>query len=353
MREVFIPRKLNGSSLVVINQVNEILEEYAGYGFDVMTLRQIYYQLVARDLVENTDQSYKRIGSIIKKARDAGKIDWESIKDTTRGVRGHYHLDDFEDGLKDMARTFRQDLWENQPWWVMVMIEKDALAYVVGKICNDLDIPWTTNRGYPSASHLMRVASQVSSALEAGKKVLILHLGDLDPSGWDMTSDLAFRLGLYSREDPGLVDLGEDDFSWSEDSGLVGFYDHQVIGDPYSQPLLIKRMALNMDQVEQYNPPPNPAKLSDSRVGFYLDKFGRSSWELDALPPPIFKELIEAEFEAVVDQDQWDEDNAEMEREQEALHNLAWIFPSEDIKALAKGVEADQLDAWLTELGLK
>lgn len=70
--------------------------------------------------------------------------------------------------------------------------------------------------------------------------------------------------------------------------------------------LEIRRLALNKDQVDQYNPPPNPAKLTDSRIGAYLRDHGDESWELDALEPRVLVDLIRTEITELLDQDEWD-----------------------------------------------
>lgn len=352
MRESFISHNFQNKTLALIDQANDILAEYAAQGFTSMTLRQIYYQMVARDMIPNSLRSYKRLGSVLSDARDAGLISWARMQDPTRRISQLYHLEDFKDALLDSARSFRRDLWANQPWWVLVMVEKEALAGVVGSVCEDWDVPFTANRGYPSASHLWRIASDIQLKISEGKKVLVLHLGDLDPSGWDMTSDVVMRLALYARQAAGIVDLDEDDFTWPEHRDLVSIWENETIGDESSEELLIKRVALNMDQVEQYDPPPNPAKISDSRAGFYIDKFGRSSWELDALAPPVFKELLEAEIKGVLDQDQYNEDKQLAADDKDALFTLATNFNPDDVMTMATKCDREDLAEWLESLDL-
>jgi len=67
----------------------------------------------------------------------------------------------------------------------------------------------------------------------------------------------------------------------------------------------VKRLALNMDQVDEYNPPPNPAKITDSRAGSYMSKFGDESWELDALEPSVITKMIEDAVKDHRDDDLW------------------------------------------------
>ena len=111
----------------------------------------------------------------------------------------------------------------------------------------------------------------------------ILHFGDHDPSGIDMTRDIADRLHLFGSE----VD--------------------------------VRRVALNMDQIDQYDPPPNPAKLSDSRSEKYVSEFGPNSWELDALEPRVLAALVDLEIDEVLEEDLWAEDVATEARNKSEL----------------------------------
>jgi hypothetical protein len=68
----------------------------------------------------------------------------------------------------------------------------------------------------------------------------------------------------------------------------------------------VQRIALNRDQIDAYNPPPNPAKITDSRANDYIRKHGNLSWELDALSPSVLVGLIRAAIEPHIDQYEWD-----------------------------------------------
>jgi hypothetical protein len=71
------------ASLSVIELANSIIAEYQAQGYD-LTLRQLYYQFVARGIIPNSDAEYKKLGSVINDGRLAGLIDWDSITDRTR-----------------------------------------------------------------------------------------------------------------------------------------------------------------------------------------------------------------------------------------------------------------------------
>jgi hypothetical protein len=252
--------------------VNQILDEYRGQGFD-LSLRQLYYQLVARDYIENSQRSYKRLGELLNNARLAGIVDWSMIVDRSRSAESNPHWSSPKGIINSAAYSFRIDKWANQPWHVEVMVEKDALTGVLLPVCEKEDITFTANKGYPSASILYRMSKRLENKVLDDKQVCIIHLGDHDPSGIDMTRDLADRLELFS----------------------------------YGEPVQVVRLALNMDQVEQYGPPENPTKLSDTRAAVYIAEYGYSSWELDALEPRVLAELVKGHVRSLRDDVLWAE----------------------------------------------
>jgi hypothetical protein len=246
-------------SLALIEQVNDIIEEYGSRGYD-LTLRQVYYQLVARDIIPNNERSYKNLGNLISDGRMAGLIDWDSIIDRTRNLQKNSHWESPAEIIEAVSNQFAFNKWEGQKNYVEVWVEKDALVGVVGRICGRLDVPFFSCRGYVSQSEMWNAAQRLERMSRFGrydeKRVVIIHLGDHDPSGKDMSRDIINRLNIF------------------------GVYPQ------------FERIALNYDQIEQFNPPPNPTKLTDSRCHGYIREFGHQCWELDALKPEIIEELI-------------------------------------------------------------
>src|SRR5215831_9209334 len=137
MRETFISKKFQQKTLGLIERANAIIEEYVEQGF-VLTLRQLYYQFVARVIIENSVASYKRLGSILNDARLAGLVDWDHIEDRTRNLRTHAAWDDPADIIRSAASSYREDLWRDQIWRPEVWIEKDALLGVIEGVCREL-----------------------------------------------------------------------------------------------------------------------------------------------------------------------------------------------------------------------
>lgn len=280
--------RFSPSSAEIIVQANEIIEDYQAQGY-VLTLRQLYYQFVSKDMLANTQKSYKRLGGIVNDARLAGLMDWNAIEDRTRSLTDLSHWDSPADIIDTCARQFRYDKWAKQPTRVVVYVEKEALAGVFERVCQKLDVPYLSCRGYGSQSIMWREARRMR-----GQKMVLLHFGDHDPSGMDMSRDIVDRLRVFG--------VGVD----------------------------FRRLALNMAQVDQYSPPPNPAKLTDSRAEAYVQEYGDDSWELDALEPSVLAELVRDEVTEIRDQGLWDSEVAREDEAKARLSDIAATWEDED-----------------------
>jgi hypothetical protein len=312
----------------------KILDDYHAQGYD-LSLRQLYYQLVSKNIVPNTEQSYKRVGSILSDARMCGYVDWDMIVDRGRETTENSHWDSPADIVEACARQFRYNLWDDQAWHVEVMVEKQALEGVLEPVCKRLDIPFTANKGYSSSSAMYQAGQRLQAKLDQGKNVCVLYLGDHDPSGMDMTRDVEDRLKLFSSyrfyqpksEEPDKI---REAFN-TMNTRRFERYRNSAYSD---QEFLVDRIALNMDQIEEYNPPPNPAKLTDSRSNSYVEQYGDESWELDALEPSVLAALVEDAVDKYIDHDKMDHAK---ERQDEARAKIAELAktlkpdaPSED-----------------------
>ena len=291
-RITYQERNFQYESLRVIDEANLIIDEYGRQGFD-LTLRQLYYQFVVRDLIPNTDRSYKRLGSIINDARMAGLIDWDSIVDRTRMLRQLSHWDEPSEIVYGGAEQFQVDMWEGQAYRPECWIENDALIGVITDVCEKFDVPYFSCRGYTSQSEMWSASQRLIEYCRNIQIPVIIHLGDHDPSGIDMTRDIQDRLALFMTHDGNEL------------------------------PVNVIRLALNMDQVEEYDPPPNPAKVTDSRSKGYRAEFGDSSWELDALEPSVMEELIEGTIKGLVDDEAWEEQQRKKDEGRRILLSVA------------------------------
>lgn len=283
----YVDKKFSAKSMALNESINVIVAEYQRRGYS-LTLRQLYYQLVSRDIVPNTEQSYGRVGSILNDARLAGLVDWEVIEDRGRNLKMVTRWQNPQHIINAVVDNYWLDHWVGQPKRVECFVEKEALIDVVAIACRRYDVPYFACKGYTSQSEMWRAGKRLRGYVDAGQTPVVLYLGDHDPSGIDMTRDVIDRLEMF---------MGGAE---------------------------VERLALNMEQVRQFRPPPNPARLTDSRAGGYITKYGQSSWELDALPPDVIVRLIEEAIRDCIDDAiAWDNVVARQNRDAGMLRAVA------------------------------
>lgn len=288
----YIKKRFSGESKAIVDHANVIIEEYAAQGYD-LTLRQLYYQFVSRDLLANNDKSYKRLGNIISDARRAGLVDWDRIVDRTRFIRNPAQWDSPSSMVSACADQYDVDWWEMQLTRPEVWIEKDALVGVLETACEPWHCSYFSCRGYVSDSEIWSSAQRMSKNFrDNGQSTVVFHLGDHDPSGIDMSRDIEDRLRLFC--DPEAV-----------------------------QDVAVKRIALTMVQVKEVDPPPNPAKITDARFISYQELYGDESWELDALDPTYIGNLIAKHMDTLIDVDEWMEAEKRRDGGRERLREIA------------------------------
>ena len=275
--EIFVQRRFSAKSRKVIEQANEIITEYQAQGF-TLTLRQLFYQFVSRGLLENSRVGYRLVCNVMSAARDAGEIDWDAIEDRMRVLQEHTSYTSPAESIRTMAAWYQEELWRDQPYHVEVWIEKDALVGVIEDICNEYRVSYLAHRGSNSISAMHEAGTRLAGIIAEGRTPIVLHLTDHDPTGIDMTRDTVERLAKYARQD-----------------------------------IEVRRLALTIEQVRRYTPPPNLTKEGDTRTVAYRRMFGTDEcWELDALSPDVIVALIHTELEGLIDRELWD---AAMKRE--------------------------------------
>lgn len=270
MKRAYIQKRFTKSSLELIKIANGIIDELSEYK---LTIRQLHYQIVSRGLGPNTPEAYNRLVNIISDARLAGLVSWTAIEDRGRNLMGLTTWESPQESFTNARNHYRRDLWATQPNRPEAWVEKQALEGVIGDICNSLRVDFFATKGYNSQSEQWRAGRRFAGYYQRGQRPIVLHLGDHDPSGIDMTRDNRERLELF-----------------------CGY------------PVLVIRLALNMEQIEELKPPPNFAKETDSRFEGYRSEYGEESWELDALSPSYISNLIANAVARFRDEDLWEKE---------------------------------------------
>lgn len=294
--------RLSNSNKDRLDIINQIITEYQEEGYK-LTLRQLYYQLVSRDVIPNKQTEYTKLSNILKEGRMGGIVDWDAIEDRLRIPSVPASWNDPQEAMESLIEQFMLPRMNGQPNYIEVWVEKDALSGVLKRVTEKYHIPILVNRGYSSVSAMFdayqRFRYGIKQILEYGhdgSEVIILYLGDFDPSGIDMIRDIKDRILEFSTK----------------------HYDYF--------PLSVIPVALTREQIIKYKPPKNPAKISDPRAKEFISKHGSASWEVDALPPNILNLLLESAIKKHVDLDLYksivSKEKNDIERLENAKYNL-------------------------------
>lgn len=293
MNICYVPKKFSKVHSTIIDQAVEIIEEYQQHGISSLTLRQVYYQFVGRNLfpdsrrwvfndrsrkwvknsdngTKNTQQNYKWLGGILTNAKLAGALSWNAISDLTRELQTMPTWDEPSIILDACADQFKLNLWEGQPNRVFVWVEKDAGLSVVAQACRSRRVPYMSTRGFASMQIIHEEALRHKRLLTLGIQPIVILITDHDPSGMIMLADIENRFDIFGVQ------------------------------------TIFKRICLTMDQVQEHSLPSDPAKLTDSRGKKYIEQYGNHAYELDALSAEVLLTMIEAEINScIVDEIEW------------------------------------------------
>lgn len=267
MKEQFRDKlHLSPANVDRLDTINEIIEEYAADDY-LLTLRQLYYQLVSRDIIPNEVREYAKLSTLLVKGRMAGVVDWGAIEDRIRVPYLPYSVEGVRDAIDDTIRYYRLNRQEGQENYIELWVEKDALSGVLKRVTEHYHINLMVNRGYSSCTAMHDAYERLEAVGFPCNTKTILYLGDHDPSGLDMIRDIQERLDEFGTE------------------------------------VEVKPIGLTMKQIEKYNPPTNPAKITDPRAKWYIQEYGNKSWEVDALNPKTLNQLVKHNIERLIDMD--------------------------------------------------
>lgn len=260
----------NDERAETIRLIRTVFDEYAAAGL-MLTVRQVFYQFIARGWARPHPTLYPRIQSAVNDGRLAGLLPWTTLEDRGRGLRGLRTQRSPAHAIRAARREYRLDLWAHQEWRPEFWVEKQALEGVIGDIATEMRVDFYATKGYDSQSQQWRAGQRLAGYVRKGQRPIVFHMGDHDPSGVDMTRDVRERLEMFA-----------------------------------GVPITVERIALNMPQVQKYDPPPFAVKMTDSRGLAYKRRFGSKAWELDALDPRVLRSLMEDAVRMIRDDKIWE-----------------------------------------------
>ena len=223
------------------------------------TVRQVFYQLVTRGIVEKTEAEYQQtVIRLLTEMRLDGQVNWDWIIDVSRSVRETQTFDNVTDALNDTARFYRRSALQACPDYVQIWCEKEALTGIIWDVASDYDVPVIPSKGMPSLTLVYDCFLKIRRAHKAGKVSFLYQFGDHDPTGVMIPQSLETRLNEFCEK-----------------------YE--------CPPPFIERVALTRQQIIDHRLPTRPTKREGNRHAL---KFEGDSVELDALPSRALRALV-------------------------------------------------------------
>jgi len=228
----------------ILEQAAEIVDSYD----TGVTLRQLFYRLVAAELLPNTRVAYTTLSHVTAEARRQGRF--PSLVDRTRQIHRYQTFEDPHHARKWLSRIYRRDRTEGQPYSIYLGVEKAGIVEQLQSWFGDLGVSILALGGYSSQSYVDEIAKDVQ---KQDRPAVLIYSGDFDPSGEDIQRDFIGRADCFEE---------------------------------------VVRIALNADQVDEYDLPEQMGKASDTRARGFIEKHGKLvQVELDALPPDVLQRL--------------------------------------------------------------
>jgi hypothetical protein len=214
-----------------------------------VTLRQLFYRLVAERTLPNTTTAYKGLSRVTAEARRDG--DFPDLIDRGRAIHRYEHFDSPEDAIDQLIGWYRLDRTRDQDVSLYLGVEKAGMVVQLQSWFGDLGVPILALGGYSSQTYVRDVVLDVSGT---DRPAVLLYAGDFDPSGEDIDRDFLDRTGCWSK---------------------------------------VVRVALSAGQVRRYELPINPGKVTDSRAAGFIQRHGTlMQVEVDALDPATLRQLF-------------------------------------------------------------
>ncbi len=273
-------------TLDLVDAMADILEQ-----IQPATVRAVCYRLFVAGLIDDMSKnSTSKVSRHLVNAREEGAIPWAWVVDENRQAERAATWDNPDQVIQTAVLQYRKDYWRDQPHWVEVWSEKGTVRGTLAPVLNKYGITLRVMHGYSSATVLHDVAMETQGD---EKPLTILYVGDLDPSGLAMSSiDIPERLARYG---------GDAD---------------------------IRRVALTHADVYVHDLPSFAAetKVKDPRHRWYVERYGQQCWELDAMPPPILREIVEGAILGFIDPDAWEHSATIEAAETQSMANflIAW-----------------------------
>jgi hypothetical protein len=249
-----------------------------------ITGRGIGYKLFTLKLIPSmSTANMQKVYRLLRIAREEGTIPWEWIVDETRGVERVATWNNPAEYAECTVRDYRRDFWNQQPVRVQVWSEKGTVRGLLQPVLDEYAVGFNPVHGYNSATNMHDVSID-----DDGRPLIILYVGDFDPSGMNMSEvDIPKRLKKYD-----------------------------------GRHVKLRRIALKRHHLRGLPSFPAKDKKKDPRYRWFVANYGDRCWELDAMDPNDLRDLVEKEIKKLIEPEAWERCVAVNDAERESLETV-------------------------------
>jgi hypothetical protein len=263
------PWRPHAETRTLLEQVEVVLSDHAEHL--LLTLRQVFYRLVARFDFPKTENGYERLCNALNRARRAGVVAFDAIRDdglTVAQPIGYDDLAQFWRLVRQDAEDYRRDRLGGQPVVPEVWVEAAGMVPQVTRVVQDFGVAVYSSSGFDSLTAKYQAARRV---MDRSVPTLVLHVGDHDPSG----------LSVFDSAAEDVVAMVCDLLA-CRDTDAVEF----------------RRVAVTPEQIATYDLSTAPPKATDRRGDWTGDTV-----QAEALDPATLADIVRQAVESALDSD--------------------------------------------------
>lgn len=236
-----------------------------------VTIRQLFYGLIGRQVIDKTEATYSKLCEVLNRARRAGMVPWEAIRDDGPSLhvpRGFASPDEFLLVLRYSAQQYRRDRQAGQDRYIEVWCEAAGMVPQLRRVTEPYGVAVATSGGFDSVTAKYDAACRF---IDRDVPTLVLHVGDHDPSGCSIIDSAAEDITAFCDDtDPGIVEF--------------------------------RRLAVTPAQIEDLALPTAPPKAGDRRGEQMTDTV-----QAEAIPPAVLADIVSHAITSLIDLDAYEQ----------------------------------------------
>jgi hypothetical protein len=262
----YVTWKPHKKTKVVLDNVLEIFQMYQDHL--PLTNRQIFYRLVGAYDYPKEEKAYNRLCEYLVRARRSGKVPFSYIRDDGTinfPSGGYYGEKSFWDEVISSADRYNLDRNFFQDQKIEVWCEAGGMVPQLHRVALPYGVPVYSTGGFSSVTVTHEISQRV---VRDNRPTVFLHIGDYDPSGQSIYEAMSEDVETFVYQ----LKAAKDKYDFIQPD-CDFYYD---------------RVALTASQVDEYNLPTAPPKVTDSRT----ERWVGQTCQAEAMAPDDLANLL-------------------------------------------------------------